>query len=283
MGFFLVRPDDAARARPVDTADMAHTVTLVSAQGGSGKTTLATNLGAVLARRPGETTVLADLNLEFPAAALSLGVRPPVTIGSVVDANPEIADDEFDSMLAHHFSGLRLLSGSMEPGQSELINPAGLGAVLDRLYHLYDHVVIDCRPSFRDLYLDIWESSDQILVVCPPNVVSVGLNKNLVEAMNAIGVGGSQLVVVFNHVVPTQRLRRNVVDRQFNATTVEIPYGGPDLHHDEDDGRVHALSHPKEPTARAIQSLADQLTQGWQVETAAMPTGTMQPAMLAAI
>jgi pilus assembly protein CpaE len=237
----------------------AHTITVVSARGGSGKTMLAANLAAVLAQRPGETTVLADLNLEFPAAALSLKARPALGIADIVEANAEIGDDDFEEMLVHHPSGLRVLSASLEAGESERISDDGLRAVLDRLVRLYDHVVMDCRPSFRNLYLDIWESSDQILVVCPPDVVSVVLTRNLMDAMAAVGVDSSRLHVVLNQIVPTPRLRTAEISRQIDAEKFEIPYAGATLHHAEDEGRVYALDHPRDAAARAMRNLANEL------------------------
>ncbi|HXA43683.1 MAG TPA: AAA family ATPase [Candidatus Solibacter sp.] len=248
----------------LDRNGSAHTVTVVGVRGGSGKTMLATNLGAIFAQRRGETSVLADLNLEFPAAALSLGIRPPVTLAEIVQASPDIDDDEFDSMLAKHPSGLRLLSGSLEAGQSERVTDSGVGAVLARLGRLYDHVVMDCRPSFRDFYLDIWESSDQILVACPPDVVSIGLTRHLVDAMDAIGVDPYNLMVVLNHVVPTKRLRAVDIDRQMGARQFEIPYAGPDIHYDEDQGKVFALQHPRDAASRALRALADELVEDWE-------------------
>ena len=266
----------------VETNGAAHTVTVVGVRGGSGKTMLATNLAAIFARRQGETAVLADLNLEFPAAALSIGVRPPVTLAQIVESNAEVDDDEFDSMLAKHPSGLRLLSGSLEAGQSERVTDSGIGAVLARLGRLYDHVVMDCRPSFRDFYLDIWESSDQILVACPPDVVSIGLTRHLVDAMDAIGVDPYNLMVVLNHVVPTKRLRAIDVDRQMGARQFEIPYAGPDIHHAEDEGKIFALQHPKDPAARALQALSDQLVEDWEAKHHEAPAAAAPASALVA-
>jgi pilus assembly protein CpaE len=271
----------------VDETDLPHkaqTVTVVSVRGGSGKTMLATNLGALLASRPGETAALADLNLEFPAAALSLGVRPGDSLAEIVEANESLSDGEFDSMLVHHSRGLRLLSAQLEAGQSERISDAAISAVLDRLGHLYDHVVMDCRPSFRDLYLDIWETCDRILVICPPDVVSVSLTRNLLDAMSSIGVQNSRLLVVLNQVVPSQRLRKIDIDRHIDAVTVEIPYAGPNLHRAEDEGRVFALEHCKDPAARAIRALADDLARSSQVENEMLAsTPPFEPFAVAAV
>jgi pilus assembly protein CpaE len=169
-------------------------------------------------------------------------------------------------MLAKHSSGLRLLSGQLEAGQSERISDAGISAVLNRLGRFYDHVVMDCRPSFRDLYLDIWETCDQILVVCPPDVVSVSLTRNLLEAMFAIGVESSRLRVVLNQIVPSQRLRKIDIDRHMDVDTLEIPYAGTNLHRAEDEGKVFALEHHRDPAARAIEALADDLARSWQLQ-----------------
>ena len=233
--------------------------TVVSARGGSGKTTIATNLAVLLAGRPSGTTVLADLNLEFPATALALRSRPYLPIADLVDASKGADDAEFDAMLPRHRSGLRLLTGTMEAGESERLSDEGMRILLQRLTSLYDTVVMDCRPSFRDVYLDIWEACDQILVVCPPDVVSVGLTERLVDAMSSVGVEPDRIRIVLNHIFPTHRLSKAEIDRQIGGEKSVIPYGGPHIHRAEDAGSVFVTEHPKEAAARALRSLAEEL------------------------
>ena len=158
-------PEEGAIAAP---AKVAHTVTVLSSRGGSGKTLIATNLGVALAQRKGETAVLLDLNLEFGTTAMMLDLRPTYTLRDIADATEsDVSDVEFDSMLLRHHSGLRLVPAVGQPGDSELIPDGSLPRIIERLRRLYDHVIVDGRPSFREFMLDLWENSDTLLVTCP--------------------------------------------------------------------------------------------------------------------
>ena len=106
-------------AQKSDDQRSAHTVTILSARGGSGKSLLATNLGVALAQRHGETTVLLDLNLEFASTAMMLDLRPIYTLRDIADAvMNDVSDAEFDGMLLRHSSGLRVVPAVAQPGDS---------------------------------------------------------------------------------------------------------------------------------------------------------------------
>jgi MinD-like ATPase involved in chromosome partitioning or flagellar assembly len=51
-----------------------------------------------------------------------------------------------------------------------------------------------------------------------------------------------------------------------DVDTLEIPYAGTNLHRAEDEGKVFALEHHRDPAARAIEALADDLARSWQLQ-----------------
>jgi pilus assembly protein CpaE len=238
----------------------AHTVTILSARGGSGKTFLATSLGVTLAQRPHETTVLVDLNLEFGTTAMMLDLRPMYTLRDVAEAAlSDTSDAEFDGMLLRHSSGLRVLPAVAQPGDSELIPEGALPRIIERLRRLYDHMVIDGRPSFREFMLDLWENSDQLLLACPPEVVAVLVTRSLLEAFSVVNVDPEKILVILNQIAPKARLNSSQVERGLNRQVYPIPYGGEALHRSIDVGKCYVLDRPADPTSVAIRKLADQL------------------------
>jgi pilus assembly protein CpaE len=242
------------------TGGLAHTVTILSARGGSGKSLLATNLGVALAQRQGETTVLLDLNLEFGATAMMLDLRPVYTLRDIADAvMNDVSDAEFDGMLLRHSSGLRVVPAVAQPGDSELIPDGSLPRIVDRLRRLYDHVVVDGRPSFREFMLDLWENSDTLLITCPPEVVSVLVTRSLLEAFGVINVNPEKVLILLNNVAPKQRLNSSQVERGLGNPTFTIPYGGEQLYRSVDVGKSFVLEQPKDPFSVAIRKLADLL------------------------
>jgi pilus assembly protein CpaE len=238
----------------------AHTITVLSARGGSGKTFLATNIGVAMAQRRGETTCLLDLNLEFGTTAMMLDLRPMYTLRDVAEAAiSEVSDAEFDGMLLRHSSGLRVVPAVAQPGDSELIPEGSLPKIIERLRRLYDHLVVDGRPSFREVMLDLWENSDSLLITCPPEVISVLVTRSLLEAFGVINVDSDKIIVVVNQVAPKARLTSAQVERGLGQQTFTIPYGGEQLYRSVDVGKAYLLERPNDASAQAIRKLAEDL------------------------
>jgi pilus assembly protein CpaE len=238
----------------------AHTITVLGARGGSGKTMLATNLAAALAQERGETAVLLDLNLEFGTSAYMLNLRPQAPLNEIADAAAAGASDaEFDAMLLRHPSGLRLLAAPVQPGDSELISVASLSAVIRRLRTLYDHVIIDARPSFRDFMLDLWENSDALIVPCPPEVISVLLTRALLDAFEIIGIDQGKTIVVLNQVGSRPRLSQAQAEKGLRRAVQLLPHGGDLLQHSVDAGKPIVLEGGDHPTAVGLRQLTKQL------------------------
>jgi pilus assembly protein CpaE len=238
----------------------AHTVCVISARGGSGKTFVATSLGVAFAQRRGTTTALLDLNLEFGTTAMMLDLRPIYTLRDVAEAAvTNVSDAEFDSMLLRHSSGLRVVPAVARPGDSELIPEGSLPKIIERLRRMYDHLVVDGRPSFREVMLDLWEASDQLVITCPPEVISVLVSRSLLEAVEVLSIDPAKILLVVNHLAPKARLTAQQVERGLGRDSITLPYGGEQLHRAVDVGRAYILERPNDPTAVALQKLADEL------------------------
>ena len=74
-------------------------VTVFSAKGGCGKTTLATNLGVALAERGQHEVCVVDLDLAFGDVAVALGLRPVRTIADAVPLADSLDEPTLNSLL----------------------------------------------------------------------------------------------------------------------------------------------------------------------------------------
>ena len=223
---------------------------------------LATNLGVLLAERPGETAVLVDLNLEFGTAAMMLDLRPTYTLREIAAASlGDVSDAVFDSFLLRHPSGLRVVPAVAQPGDSELIPDEALPRIVERLRRLYDHVIVDARPSFREVMLDLWDHSDTLLVTCPPEVISVLLTRALLDAFENVKLDGGKVLLALNQVAPKARLSPSQVEKGLGHPAVVIPYGGDQLYRALDVGKVFVQERPNDSTAQALRKLAAMLVE----------------------
>ena len=90
-------------------------VTVFSPKGGTGKTVVATNLAAALAKREGSKTLLLDLDLQFGDAAIMLGIEPEKTIFDLVTAPGELDSEKLAGYVTVHASGLDILPAPLRP------------------------------------------------------------------------------------------------------------------------------------------------------------------------
>ena len=86
MGVATLTGADQVSAEP-DDGEEHRIITVLSPKGGSGKTTVATNLAVALASRYPRQVVLADLDLQFGDVANVLRLSPVTTIADI--ASPE--------------------------------------------------------------------------------------------------------------------------------------------------------------------------------------------------
>ncbi|MDP9325446.1 MAG: AAA family ATPase [Candidatus Dormibacteraeota bacterium] len=250
----------AARDTDGVAARTANTVTIVSARGGSGKTVLACNLAVAIARYSGETVALLDLNLEFGTTHTLLGLQPRETLSRIAQAAAgDTSDEDFDAMLLHHASGVRLLPALAQPGDSERLNDATVTALLNRLRRTYDHLVIDGRPSYREFMIDLWDASDSVVVPCPADVPSVAVTNALLSAFERVGVISEKVAVVVNNLTARPGLSAGQIQRFLDRPVVSIPHGGDAMQLSVNKGRPYILDHSADATGLAIRNLADQL------------------------
>lgn len=163
-------------------------VTVFSAKGGVGKTTLATNMATYLAST-GAKTLLVDLDLMFGDVAISLQLVPSGSVVDIVSMSGRLDGEGLKSVVVtHRDSGLDALAAPSDPGDSERI-PAEVILELLRVARTeYDYVVVDTPPSFTEHVLAALDLSDLTVLVATLDIPAV---KNLRIALNTLDMLGA--------------------------------------------------------------------------------------------
>lgn len=149
-------------------------VVVLSPKGGTGKTTISTNLAVGLARRhPGEV-VLADLDLAFGdvAAALLLSTRRGIR-----DLHAGVP---LDDVVVRHPSGLDVLGAPDEPMPTDTDVGDLLAPVLDALVERYAFVIADTGAGFDAVTRAVVARATDVVLVASMDVPTLlGLRKVL--------------------------------------------------------------------------------------------------------
>ena len=173
-------------------------VTVFSAKGGCGKTTLATNMAATLADRGRRDVCLVDLDLAFGDVAIALQLFPAHTIADAGPLGENLDIGALRALLTPHSPGLTTLVAPVEPGSGESI-PAGLvSRILEVLREHYDYVIVDTPPAFDDRVLAAFDMSDVVALIATLDIPALKNLKLTLETMDLLNYPRERWRVVLN-------------------------------------------------------------------------------------
>lgn len=163
-------------------------MTFFSAKGGSGSTTVASNLAIQIHRSTGKRTVLVDLDLELGEIALYLGVEPKFSFVDLAKNFHRMDAGLLASFIECHDSGVHLLSAPFHPERAESVTADQVKQILQFLKQQYDYVLVDVSNSFAPRTLSVFEKSDETYLISSVDLPSL---RNIQRCQHIIGRLGS--------------------------------------------------------------------------------------------
>jgi pilus assembly protein CpaE len=186
----------------------AQLLAFMGAKGGCGTTTLATQLGALLAGSVSRSTLLLDLHPDFGDAALYLKLTKTRYHFFELLENTERMDADFlESFLMRHSSGLELIpapEGSVSI--RDALPPGALTSTLDFLRPRYEFILVDLPPALNDENLAVIRDCDQLYLVTVAEVSAVRNVVRQLEYFSRKDIPREKIRVVLN-----RHHKRNVV------------------------------------------------------------------------
>ncbi|HKA68136.1 MAG TPA: P-loop NTPase [Actinomycetes bacterium] len=172
-------------------------ITVFSAKGGCGKTTLATNLAAALAERGDREICVLDLDLSFGDVAIAMQLYPTHTIADAVSMN---SLDEFGlrGLVTVHSPGVAVLAAPMEPGGAENIPAPVISGVVNNLRRMFDAVIIDTPAAFSDQVLAAFDLTDMFLLISTLDIPALKNLKLTLETMDLLNYPRDRWRIVLN-------------------------------------------------------------------------------------
>ena len=249
-------PVAGAPPRPEGTPH-GRIVTVFSAKGGCGKTTLATNMAAALADRGRREVCLVDLDLAFGDVAIALQLFPAHTIADAVPLGENVDFTAIQSLLTPHSPGLTTLVAPVEPGGSEAIPASMVGHILDLLRGQFDYVVVDTPPAFDDQVLTAFDMSDIVCLLATLDIPALKNLKLTLETMELLNYPRDRWRIVMNRADSKVGLSIAEVEKTLRTTiSVQIP-SSRDVPAAINRGVPIVLDDPKHPVSLAIRSFAE--------------------------
>ncbi|HVJ66593.1 MAG TPA: response regulator [Caulifigura sp.] len=181
-------------------------ISVCGASGGIGCTSLAINLGCILAQNKANSVAIIDLDLALGDSDVWLDIIPDYTIQDVAENITRLDYSLLKRSLSQHASGAFLLPRPIHMEEHSPINAEQLQRVIALLKATFSHLIIDLSKAFSPLDLGAMQVSDVTLLVtqldlpCLRNVVRLlqflderELSQNLKVVVNRVGLGDSQI------------------------------------------------------------------------------------------
>jgi pilus assembly protein CpaE len=242
-----------------DDADRGLLVTVFSAKGGCGKTTLSTNLAVALTEGGRNRVCLVDLDLSFGDVAIALQLFPAHTIADAVSLGDGVDVAAVESLLTPHnnIAGLSTLVAPLDPASNRGISADLVRQILTILRQEFDFVVVDTPPAFDEQVLEALDQSDLIALIATLDIPALKNLKLTLETLEEINFPRDKWAVILNRSDSKVGLALNEVEKTLRVPiSVEIP-SSRDVPASINRGVPIVFDSPKHPVSVAVRQFAE--------------------------
>jgi pilus assembly protein CpaE len=244
-------------SQPADTpVPLGRVITVFSAKGGVGRTTIATNLALALSDQGARQVCLVDLDLAFGDVAITLQIFPTRTIADAVPMQQALDIEGLTSLLTPYRESVHALVAPVQPDAKDTISSGLVAQILELLRQRFEFVVIDTPPAFDDQVLQAFDMSDQILLIAAPDVPALKNLKITLEMMALLNYPRERCSLVLNRADAKVGITADEA-----STTLAMPIAcsipsSRDVPASINRGEPIVVSEPRHSVSGAIQSLA---------------------------
>ena len=250
----LVLGTPAPAAKPTREGQI---LTVFAGKGGSGKSTVASNLAVALAAGGANRVLLVDLDLAFGDIAIMLQLVPRRTIADAVPMVGRLDETGIRSLVTPYTPGLDTLLAPPGPAEGERVGRELVDEILKIARRMYDYVVVDTPPAFTDQVLAALDLSQWYLLVATPDVPSLKNLRLTLNMFDLLEYPANQRLVVLNRADAQVGLTQADIDKVIRAPINGRVPSTRDVPVSINRGVPLMVSSPQSPVSRCVQQIVD--------------------------
>ncbi|HZZ80410.1 MAG TPA: hypothetical protein VFE62_18045 [Gemmataceae bacterium] len=231
-------------------------ITVLSASGGTGASTLAANIATVLAKDEGKAALI-DLKPGRGDLASLLDLKPQFTVADLCSNAQRLDRTMFEKMLVRHASGVHLLGSPQMFQDIRRVTPTGVAEGIRLARTCFPFVVVDVEDCFHEEQTVALRQANSVLLVTRLDFTSLRSCRRILGYLNELDIVGGKIRVVVSRFgqpneLPVDEAENAIGQRleQFVPEDVKTVNGANNV------GQPVVLHSPKTRVAQAITGIA---------------------------
>lgn len=248
-------------------------ITVYSPKGGSGTTTVATNLALALQSGMRNSQVLLiDGDLRFGDVGIFLNIDSAKFTFYDVATGVDALDNEFlSNVLIRMENNLRVLVAPHTPADADAITSEQIKKAIAIFKRLFDYIVVDTASEMTDATLTFVENADRVILLTTPDIPSIAGARKFFEVLQVLGYPEQQVFFAVNRVDKTGITPKDISDSLKHAVRAQLPFDHYGVLLSINRGQPLVLNSKASPVSDAIKRLAASMVEDLREQPAEEP------------
>ena len=235
-------------------------IAIYSPKGGSGTTTITTNLAVTLKDSTNKVAIV-DSNLMFGDVAVFFNEHGKNNVLDLIDRVNDLDPDIIsDVMIKNKGTGINILAA---PNQSQFVD-SGIGdpfaKILEFLKGLYDYVLVDTTSYLTEAVQSCLDVADYIVLVTIQDIPAIKNTNQFLSLADASGIGRDRIIFIMNRYDRRITISPERVGESLKQPVViAIPFEERVINYSVNRGIPFMIDNKGIPAGKAITSLADHI------------------------
>jgi pilus assembly protein CpaE len=232
---------------------------IYSPKGGTGCSTLATNLAIAMAQTTSKKVALVDASLQFGDADVLLNLQGNQSIVDAMKRMDELDSDLLTVLMSSHPSGVKVLAAPPNPVDFDTIGTEVYKKVLERVQKAFDYVVLDTWSYLDDTVLAAIDLAERILIVMTPEIPSIKSTKQFFEIAEALEFPLDRVDLILNKVYPRDEIRADQIENSMkHKIRAQFEFEPQAVRQAVNQGLPVITAQPNHPLSQGFLDLAHQ-------------------------
>jgi pilus assembly protein CpaE len=256
---FPQMPTDGLKQIPGSTTPLGKIIVIYSPKGGTGRTTIATNLAIALHNEENKVA-LVDGNLRFGDVAVFLNEQGKNTVLDLAPRADELDPDIVrEVMVTHRASGVDILAAPPRPEMADKVSGEQFSKLLTYLRRIYAYTIIDTASDLTETVQAALDVCDLVVLITTQDIPAIKNSNLFLSLADATGIRRNHILFVMNRfdkrvaITPErvgESLRQEIV--------VVIPFDDRIVSYSVNRGVPFMLDNNKtQPVGKSISQLAE--------------------------